>query len=155
MIDFKWLEEKVFLRPLAEQEQKTLKDTVVLEYFTKGDIVTLRPEMGGVIYLLKSGRVDAILGFSGESLKLTDLGEGAQLGDMSFLDDAEARASIIVKEDCEVYKITRDALARLFVYHQSVAKDLTFGIMRNMGRTLRHMNLVHADYLQYIQGPKG
>jgi len=151
-IDFNWLEEKIFSRNLTEAERAALQSAITIEQFAKGDVVIMQQETGGNLHLLKSGRVDVILGFNGESLKLADWGEGAQLGDMSFIDDSQASASIIAKEECVAYRITRDALSRLFVTHQGVAKDITFSIMKNMSSNLRHMNDANAVSLQYIQG---
>jgi len=151
-IDFNWLEEKIFSRSLTEAERTALQSSITIEQFAKGDVVIMQQETGGNLYLLKAGHVDVILGFNGESLKLADRGEGAQLGDMSFIDDSEASASIIAKEECVAYRITRDALSGLFATHHSVAKDIMFSIMKNMSSNLRHMNDANAVSLQYIQG---
>ena len=151
-IDFNWLEEKIFSRILTDAERTALKSTMTVEQFTKGDVVILQQETGGKLYLLKSGRVDVILRFNGESLKLTNKGEGAQLGNMSFIDNSEACASIIAHEDCLAYRITRDDLSQLFTFHQNVAKDIMFSIIKDMSGNLRHMNDANAVSLQYIQG---
>ena len=50
-IDFEWLEEKVFLRTLADQERKTLQKAITLENFNKGDVVIMQNEVGGTLYL--------------------------------------------------------------------------------------------------------
>jgi CRP/FNR family transcriptional regulator, cyclic AMP receptor protein len=151
-IDFSWLEENIFSRRLTGQEREALQDAISIERFAKGDVVIMQQESGGRLYLLKSGRVDVNLEFNGESLKLADCGEGAQLGDMSFIDDTEASASIIAKEDCIAYRLTRDGLAGLFASHHGVARDIMVSIVKNMSSNLRHMNKANAVSLQYIQG---
>jgi len=151
-IDFHWLEEKVFIRSLTGREREALQAAISIERFAKGDVVIMQQETGGRLYLLKSGRVDVVLESNGECLKLADLGEGAQLGDMSFIDDADASASILAKEDCIAYRLTRDALAQLFVSQPIMAKDILFSVMKNMSCNLRHMNGANAVALQYIQG---
>lgn len=147
-INFKWLEKHVFQRELSAQDRKSLRGAMRKQSFACGDIIIMEKEQGGELYLLKSGRVDVLLDIAGEQVKLSDLGEGAQLGDMSFIDDTQASATIVACEDCEVYRITRDDLSRMFVYHQSVARDLTFSIMRNMSRNLRRMNHQSAPHLK-------
>lgn len=52
-----------------------------------------------------------ILTFNGETIKLKGLGEGAQLGDMSFVDGGKTSVSTIAKDDCVACKLTRDALS--------------------------------------------
>jgi len=153
-IDFKWLEDKIFSRNLSEQERDTLQRMITIERFAKGDVIIMQHDAGGRLYLLRSGSVDVIVGFNGESLKLADQGEGAQLGDMSFIDDAEASASIIAKEDCVAYRLTRDALSQLFASQHCMAKDIMFSMMKNMSGKLRNMNQNNAASMQYIQGRK-
>ena len=142
------------MRSLAESERQGLADAISIEHFAQGDTVIMQHESGGKLYLLKSGRVDVMLNFNGEQLKLADRGEGAQLGDMSFLDDSEASASIIARENCTAYRLTRDALTQLFVHHQAAAKDLTFSMIQNMTRNMRQMNEKNVAAMGYIQGRK-
>ena len=147
-IDYSWLEKHVFQRELSEQDRKSIGIVMRRQCFASGDTIIMENEAGGELYLLKSGRVDVLLHVEGEHIKLSDLGEGAQLGDMSFIDDAKASATITARENCVVYRITRDDLSSMFIYHQSVARDLTFSIMRNMSRNLRRMNHQSAPYLK-------
>lgn len=147
-IDFKWLEAKVFQRKLSGQDRKTLKGVMTCNRFADGDVIIMENGEGGSLYILKAGRVDVNIDLNGERIKLVDLGEGAQFGDMSFIADDSASASIIARSDCEVYQVTRDSFSQLFVYHQSVAKDLTFSIMRNMSRNLRRMNRQSAGLIK-------
>ena len=147
-IDYKWLETHVFQRELSEQDRKSLGKVMRRQCFASGETIIMENEAGGELYLLKSGRVDVLLCVEGERVKLSDLGEGAQLGDMSFIDDAKASATITARENCVVYRITRDDLSSMFIYHQSVARDLTFSIMRNMSRNLRRMNHQSAPHLK-------
>lgn len=150
-IDFKWLEEKIFLHALSEQEQTALQSLITIEHFAKGDVIIMQQEAKGKLYLLKSGRVDVVLDFNGENTKLTERGEGAYLGDMSFIDDSEASASVIAKGDCEAYSLQRDAL---LASDEGVAKDLMFGMMKNMRANLHEMTDTNVNYKQYIQGRK-
>lgn len=147
-INYKWLEKKVFQRKLVAQDRKTLANTMTVEHFDCGDTIITENENGGSLYILKSGCVDVIIELEGELIKIVDLGEGSQFGDMSFIAEESASATIIARADCEAYRITRDAFSQLFVYHQSVAKDLTFSIMRNMSRNLKWMNSQRAVLLR-------
>lgn len=151
-IDFEWLEARVFCRDLTDQEKDSLREMIVVDHFGKGQKIIVANEPGGNLYLLRSGRVDVLLNFNGESIKAADLGEGAQVGDMSFIDDDTASATIVARGNCVAYKITRDALSRLFVFRPSVAKDMMFGMMRQMSRNIRALNESNAAKQQYIQG---
>jgi len=148
VIDYKWLEAKVFQRSLDAQDRRTLKRVMSVERFACGDMIIMENGAGGNLFVLRSGCVDVNVELDGELIKIVDLGEGAQFGDMSFIADDAASATIIARADCEVYRITRDDFSQLFVYHQSVARDLTFSIMRNMSRNLKRMNRQRADLLK-------
>ncbi|MDX8401171.1 MAG: cyclic nucleotide-binding domain-containing protein [Mariprofundaceae bacterium] len=151
-IDFEWLEAQVFQRRLAESERRALEGAITVERFTAGEAILMQNETHGELYLIRSGTVDVLMSFNGEHLKLADCGEGSQIGDMGFLDDRKASASIIAREDCIAYRITRDALSALFVQAQHAARDLTFSMLRDLGTKLRRMNDAHAASLLYIQG---
>ncbi len=150
-IDFDWLEEKIFFRALNEQEREALQSVITVERFAKGDTIIQQEEAGGKLYLLKDGHVDVMLSFNGENTKLTGRGEGSYLGDMSFIDDSQASASVVATEESLAYGLTRDAL---FISDDDVAKDLMFGMMKNMRANLHEMTNTNANYKQYIQGRK-
>jgi len=151
-IDFDWLEARIFCRELTGQEKDSLQGLIVVEHFTKGQKIMVANEPGGNLYLLRSGKVDVLLSFNGENIKVAGLSEGAQMGDMSVVDDDAASATILACEDCVAYRLTRDSLSRLFVFRPLVAKGMMFGMMRQMSRNIRDLNKSNAAKHQYIQG---
>ncbi|MDQ6957629.1 MAG: cyclic nucleotide-binding domain-containing protein [Mariprofundaceae bacterium] len=151
-IDFNWLEEYIFHRTLTEDEKYNLETFITIETFKNGTSIVVENEPAGALYLLRHGEVDVVLQFNGETVHIASAGEGSQLGDMAFLDDATATATLIAKKDCVTYKITRKAIANLFARHQAVARDLLFNTLANMSSNLRELNFSNAAATQYIRG---
>ena len=109
-------------------------------------------EPGGARYLLRSGSVAVELEFCGEAMHVTDVGEGAQLGDLSFIDAQGAGATLIARSPCTAYKLTREALSRLYSYREDMAHELLVHTLKGMSGTIRAMNESQAAALRYIRG---
>lgn len=151
-MDWEWLENRIFERTLTEDERSSLESVIQQVEFAEGDRIMVQNQPGGALYLLRSGRVAVELEFCGETVHLTDVGEGAQLGDMSFLDEQGAAATLIARTPCVAYRLTRDDLSKLYSYRQQVVHDLLLRTLKHMSGTLRGMNEAKAAALQYIHG---
>jgi CRP-like cAMP-binding protein len=152
-MDWEWLENRIFERTLTEDERNSLQSVIQRVEFAEGERIMVQNAPGGTLYLLRSGRVSVELEFCGETMHLTDVAEGAELGDMSFLDEQGAGATLIARTPCVAYKLTRDDLSRLFAYRQeAVVRDLLVHTLKSMSGTIRHMNEAKAAAMQYIHG---
>lgn len=151
-IDFDWLEERIFHRTLSAEEKSHLSDIIEIAEFRPGETIVVQNETGGAIYLLRAGRADVLMQFAGMEIHLNDACEGAQLGDMSIIDDKEASATIRASEPCLAYVLNRDALSQLFVSRQEIARDLLINMIRGMSGVIRDMNELTAAAQSYIQG---
>lgn len=151
-MDWEWLENRIFERTLTEDERSSLQVAIEQVEFAKGDRILVQNEPGGTLYLLRSGQVSVELEFCGETVHLADVGEGAQLGDMSFLDEHGAGATLVARTPCIAYKLTRDDLSRLYAYRQKMVNDLLVSTLRGMSDTIRNLNQSNAAALQYIHG---
>jgi CRP-like cAMP-binding protein len=151
-MDWEWLENRIFMRRLTADERNSLQTVIQQVAFAKDDRILVQNEPGGTLYLLRSGRVAVELEFCGETVHLADVGEGAQLGDMSFLDEQGAGATLIARTPCIAYKLTRDDLSRLYAYRQDMVNDLLVHALKGMSSTIRSLNEAKAAALQYIHG---
>lgn len=151
-MDWEWLENRIFERTLTEEERTGLQSVIQQVEFAEGERIMVQNEPGGALYLLRSGRVAVELEFCGETVHLTDVGEGAQLGDMSFLDEQGAAATLVARTPCVAYKLTRDDLSRLYAYRQEIVHDLLLRTLKYMSGTLRGMNEAKAAAMHYIRG---
>ncbi len=151
-IDYEWLEKNVFHRTLTEGERLDLDQMIHVETFREGDRIVVQGDAGGVLYVLQSGSVEVVMDFNGETIHIAHLGAGSQVGDMTFLDEENANTTILAKEDCIAYRITRKDLASMLVFRQGVACDLIFNTLTNMAKEIRELNISNAAAMGYIQG---
>ncbi|HXH64533.1 MAG TPA: cyclic nucleotide-binding domain-containing protein [Mariprofundaceae bacterium] len=151
-MDWEWLENRIFERTLTADERNTLQAVIQQVEFAEGERIMVQNAPGGTLYLLRSGRVAVELEFCGETVHLADVGEGAQLGDMSFVDEQGAGATLIARTPCVAYKLTRDDLSRLYAYRQDMVNDLLVHTLKGMSSTIRNLNEAKAAALQYIHG---
>ena len=151
-MDWQWLENRIFERTLTADERSSLQEVIQQVQFAQGEQIMVQNSPGGTLYLLRSGRVSVIMECCGETVHLTDVGEGAQLGDMSFLDEKGAGATLIARTPCVAYRLTRDDLSRLYAYRQDMVNDLLVHTVKGMSDTIRNLNQTNAAALQYIHG---
>ena len=154
-MDWQWLETRIFERTLTKDERFTLQAVIQQVEFAKGDRILVQNEPGSALYLLRSGSVSVELDFCGETVHLADVGEGAQLGDLSFIDAQCAGATLVARTPCTAYKLTRDDLSRLYTYREDIAHELLVHTLKGMSGTIRAMNESQAAALRYIRGHHG
>jgi len=151
-IDFEWLETQIFHRKLNAEEKKALDQSIrVVEYGKKEDMMTEGERTDG-LYLLYSGRAGVFHDSHGERVRIGEVSEGAQLGDMAIFDDEPYSATITAKSDCVTYKIPRKELDVLMGYHHELARDIMVNTIHRLSGIVRSMNTVNAYSQQYIQG---
>jgi len=151
-IDFEWLENQIFHRKLDETEREALSGSIQIAEFEKKSIIMNEGERADGLYLLVSGRAGVFYTSHGEPVRVGEVAEGAQLGDMAMFDDHPYSTSITAKTDCLVYKIPRDEFKALMSYHHAMAKDIMMNTIHRLSDIVRGMNIFNAYSQQYIRG---
>lgn len=150
-IDNNWLEQKLFNRALTGEETVVLTSRIETSRVASGEKIVSQGQPGGVLYLLRSGSA-AVRREGVNPIDVATVGEGAVLGEMSFLADEPASASVVALSDCVVYRISRAAFSELMANYQSLAFALFVYILRHTATVIRHMNEEHISMHQYIAG---
>lgn len=151
-IDFEWLEIHIFHRKLDEGEKKALSESIRVARFEKKAVIMSEGEHADGLYLLVSGRAGVFYTSHGEQVRVGEVADGAQLGDMAVFDDLPYSTSITAKSDCLVYKIPRDEFKALMSHHHAMAKDIMMNTIHRLSDIVRNMNIVNAYSQQYIRG---
>ncbi|MFC1567871.1 Crp/Fnr family transcriptional regulator [Pseudomonadota bacterium] len=151
-IDFEWLADHIFHRHLDADEQAVLAQSILISEFKKGDVLIAEGEHSDGLYLLYSGRAAVLRSSHGEKVRVSEVGEGAQLGDMAIFDDEPSSATITALGECVAYKLSRQALGQLMAYHHDMAKDIMMNTIRQLAGIIRKMNSSSAYAQQYIHG---
>ncbi|MDT8375197.1 MAG: cyclic nucleotide-binding domain-containing protein [Mariprofundaceae bacterium] len=151
-IDFEWLEDHVFHRQLDAGEQNVLAQSIHVSEFNKGDVLIEEGEHSDGLYLLYSGRAGVLRDSHGEKVRVSEVGEGAQLGDMAIFDDEPSSATITALGACVAYKLSRQALGNLMADHPDMTRDIMMNTIRQLAKIIRGMNSTNAYTQQYIYG---
>lgn len=151
-IDFDWLEDQIFHRHLNADEKQVLEKSIHFAEYHKGDVLMAEGDRCDGLYLLRSGRAGVHHHSHGQQVRVGEVNEGAQLGDMAFFDNEPYSTTITARGDCLVYKIPRLDLENLMSLHYEMAKDMMINTICRLSGIVRGMNSVNAYSQQYIHG---
>lgn len=152
-IDTTWLENTVFDRKLSDEELTAISSIMQAGRAAQGEEIVSQGEPGGILYILRSGT--AVVQHNAPTpIEVATVGEGAVVGEMSFLTDASASANVVAKTECVVYLITRSGFSELMTRHEELAFALFVYILRHTAGVIRHMNEEHISMMQYIVGSR-
>jgi len=102
--------------------------------FKRGDVLVHKGKKADGVYLLLKGtaRVQIVSRPPGPGI-----GPGEICGEMSFLEDAPASASVIAEADVEAYHLDRSTLQGLFELFPHLASRFYRSLATNLSRRLR------------------
>jgi len=119
-IDLAWLETNIFYRDLTKLEMESLHRLIQTHHFQAGEKINIETRGSeGCIYLIRSGSIKLSIELDDGSTHATDLSEGAQIGDLAFV-NGQASIMIEVIEDVVAYSIYRASLANFFIFRPEV-----------------------------------
>ncbi|GMR00234.1 MAG: hypothetical protein BMS9Abin18_1072 [Zetaproteobacteria bacterium] len=153
-IDFDWLGKEILDRNLGEDDRSALDAVMTTRDFAKGETIVSQGQPGGILYILRSGTADVETDVNGERLHIAGANEGALFGEMTFLTKEAASAHVTAKQDCVVYKVTRDGLSQLMADHQELVYALVAYMLFYSSKVIRDMNKKHISMLHYITGKR-
>lgn len=102
------------------------------ESFSQGATIFKEGEAGCVMYGLKEGRVEIMVG----NAVVETLEPGEILGEMALVDQEPRCATAIAKTDCQLVPINE----RMFLTLIQRSPRFALRVIRTMVRRLRHMN---------------
>ena len=104
--------------------------------FRKGQALFQKGKKSNGVYLLVRGTARVQIPSQGAA---PEIGPGEICGEMSFLEDALASASVIAQEDVEAYHLEQATLERLFELFPHLASRFYRSLATNLSRRLREM----------------
>ncbi len=100
--------------------------------FPTGHVLFRQGQEGDVMYVVKEGQIDILLG----SRLVETVGAGGIVGEMALLDDTVRTATAVVRSACKVVPITKRRL--LFMLDET--PQFALQIMQIMAERLRYMD---------------
>jgi CRP/FNR family cyclic AMP-dependent transcriptional regulator len=102
--------------------------------FKKGDVLVQRSKKANGVYLLLKGTAKVQIP---SQPAVRAIGPGEICGEMSFLEDAPASASVVAEGDLEAFHLDRPALESLFELFPHLASRFYRSLAMNLSRRLR------------------
>ena len=151
-IDLAWLEERVLQRKLNEKEKEQLIEVVEQKQFGKGDTIMQEGKNGGELFLIRSGSVAILRDIKGQRQRLSTVGEGDLLGEITFLTGEPATATAEALERVTLYRLSQPGFSKLMLGNQKLIYALFSYMLRSTARVVRKMNEEHIAILDYMTG---
>ena len=121
---------------LTANDWALVADKAIRVHFRKGDALVQRGRRAnGVYFLLKGTAKVDIPSQPGARI----IGGGEVCGEMSFLEDAPASASVIAEEEVEAYHLDRPTLQSLFELFPHLGSRFYRSLATNLSRRLREL----------------
>ena len=113
---------------------KLFKDDPNAKAFTAGDIIFSEGDVGSLMYIVQTGKVDILL----QDQVFDALGEGEALGEMALIHPGAPRsASAIARTDCHLVEIDQ----RRFTFLVQETPYFAIEIMKTLAERLARMNI--------------
>jgi len=121
------------LEYLTPNDWSLLLDKSRRQKFNKGDTLIQQGKQSRTVYLLVSGRVK--VGVS--KMKIAEVGPGEICGEMAFMENAVASATVTASEDVEATAIEWSSLNELFELFPHMGSRFYRSIAVSLSRRLR------------------
>jgi CRP-like cAMP-binding protein len=140
---------------LTDEDRKLLVEKAVERHFRKGELILEEGSTRQGLFMVKDGTVRVERSHMGQGVAYAVLGTGEVFGEMSFLDNEGASASVYAKDDCVTQVIDGSDVMALMAsvpgfaarFYQSLASMLA-------GRLRSTSNLViPLMYEESVPGP--
>ena len=123
-----------FFQTLDGDERAAVASLMKEARFAAGATVFREKEPGGVLYVIKGGKVElSVTGEDGAKVVVDVLEPGEFFGEMSLLDGEGRSTSAVAAEDVEAYSLSREEFLGLLRRRSDVALD----VMSALGRRIR------------------
>ncbi len=144
-IDTNWIEENIILHKLDHAAQALLNEVFETITYQAGDEIISQHSSDRGIYILRSGLAAITQQSGNSSLCLGYADEGALFGEMSFLTEKQASATVTAHSNCLVYKLSFEGYCTLITKNQELLLSLFTYMLNYSGELIRRMNIQLAE----------
>jgi hypothetical protein len=104
------LEKVPFFKDADEVFIREIVNHLRAHIFVPGDFIVRKGEYGDCMYFISSGHVDVYIN---ETTVVATLQAGSHFGEMSLIEGGTRNASVVAKEYCDVYELSKASFDRL------------------------------------------
>jgi CRP-like cAMP-binding protein len=121
---------------LTANDWALIADKAARREFKAGEIIVQRSKQSNGVYLLLKGTAAVQLPSQGSS---REIGPGEICGEISFLDDLPASASVVAKSAVQAYYLDRAALQSLIELFPHLGSRFYRSLASNLSRRIREL----------------
>jgi CRP/FNR family cyclic AMP-dependent transcriptional regulator len=151
-IDCHWLEEHFFKQRFTDEQKQLVTEKIEVVEYAAGSTIVAQGSMGNAVYVVHSGAAAINCDCNGESMHVGTVKAGDLVGEMSFLTDNEASATVTARDDCIIYKLTRDSFTMLMKKDPELAYAVFAHLLTHTANVIRQMNAEKAAIHHYMAG---
>jgi CRP/FNR family cyclic AMP-dependent transcriptional regulator len=130
------LESVPFFQTLDGDERAAVAALMKEARFVAGATVFLEKEPGGVLFVIRAGKVElSVVGEDGAKVVVDVLEAGDFFGEMSLLDGGGRSTSAVAVDDVEAYSLSREEFLGLLRRRADVALDVMAALARRFRKT--------------------
>ncbi len=153
-IDIKWLEEHFFKQGLSDAQKNLINEKIEATQYAKGDVIVAQGSPGDAVYVIRSGKAYIDCNCNGEHMRVGTAKEGDLVGEMSFLTEDDASATVTACEDCVVYKLSRTAFTDFMRSDPDLVYAIFAHLLTHTANVIRQMNAEKASIQHYMAGSR-
>jgi len=125
-----------FFQTLDGDERAAVAALMKEARFPRGATVFREKDEGGVLYVIRGGKVElSVIGEDGEKVVVDVLEPGEFFGEMSLLDGGGRSTSAVALEDVQTYSLAREEFLGLLRRRADVALDVMAALARRFRKT--------------------
>jgi len=142
---------RTMLPDLADEELDDIAGHLVRKQVAKGDVIYKEGSAGDNMFIISSGSVLTSMLHKNFELELEVLGEGEFIGEVSLLTDAPRTATLLAREDCELYLLSREDFLTLEQRYPQIRSVLADAQERRAEATIESL----ISFEQEVRGDNG
>jgi CRP/FNR family transcriptional regulator, cyclic AMP receptor protein len=143
-VDFTWEEIRMIASYMQAYEAET------------GKVLFMEGDPGGFACLISDGRVDIFkTDHNGKRKKVTSLGAGKILGEMSLIDEEPRSATCVVAKPSTLVIITRENFLKITADKPKLGIKMLLRMCRLLSQRLRQASGLLTEYLPAEETPRG
>jgi uncharacterized membrane protein len=125
-----------FFQTLNNEERSAVAALMKEARFAAGATVFREKDAGGVLYVIRGGKVElSVVGDDGAKVVVDVLEPGEFFGEMSLLDGEGRSTSAVAVDELEAYSLAREEFLSLLRRRADVALDVMSALARRMRKT--------------------
>jgi SulP family sulfate permease len=130
------------MKVFDERERAAFISSLQGRKFSSGAVMCKEGEDADRMWMLVKGSVSVRLRGPGPdaSLRVSSIGAGMTVGEMSLLDGGPRSATVVCDEEVESYELTRAAFEQLVEQHPQIARKVFSYFTRQLTQRIRVLN---------------